>query len=147
MEQELNENLNKQEEDKRQARKSWLKKFCIFFAAAAVLTVFFAYVFGVFGKTETKDIMEQLCNSFFLTSLIFLGSAGLIFAADEGGFDILKYSIGMLFRMVQKGRFDKYHEYKERVHSKGKTKISHLLVIGGIFMVLSLAFLFISYAF
>lgn len=107
---------------------------------------------NIFGQTSANDVMHILCDAFFASGVC-LSCAGLIvFAANGGAFDMLAYGVQFLFFMIGdvlsggniKRKHKDFYEYKKSKEDRHHS-MSFLLVVGLIFIALSLIFLGLYY--
>ena len=108
------------------------------------LTFFAALVQGVFGQTENAALMKIFCNAFFAAGAI-LACAGLLVVATEGGaFDMLSFAVVLIFDLfrkdVNKRKYKDFYEYRQAKKEK-KRSFAFLLIVGVIFIAISLIFL------
>ena len=122
------------------------KKYLISFIVAIILTLFVFISCDGFKTKETVELLIVLNNSTFVTAVLFTGFGLLIFASNEGTFDMLVYGMQSffgLFRSKANRRYDSFADYREQ---KAKEKISNgfILITGLTFLILSII-LFIIY--
>ena len=112
--------------------------------------------FGIFvvvlilGLTRENSVLRALCDGFFVAGALVMGMSGLMFAGNEGVFDIFGFGISHLFTtrwpglstMPDDHRKEKYVDYKERKR-KNPSKPLPVLLAGAIYMVLAVIFLII----
>jgi cbb3-type cytochrome oxidase subunit 3 len=100
---------------------------------AALFLGFIAFLL----RAGEVGILVSLADSLFLSAIVLLSLASLIFVYRKGGFDIFIYSLGRL-RWWGGGAEDKgYFEFSHRPRSQDKL-ISPLLIFGGALFLLSL---------
>lgn len=97
------------------------------------LILFFSLLFYTSYNDQIRAI--YVINSCFGTAILFILNGLLTYVLNEGGFDGLKYASRTLFRF---SNTETYGDYKERIKDKAKKKISIPLVIGGIYLAISL---------
>lgn len=124
--------------------KKALLRYGITFAVGLLLAFFAALIQGVFAQTETVALMKVLCNSFFASGVL-IACVGLLVVATEGGaFDMLAYAVVLIFdglrRDVSKRKYKDFYEYKQAKKEK-KRSFGFLLIVGVIFIAISLVFL------
>lgn len=141
-----NHNVSNEKEDIAKKRKMIRSRYLYTSLSAVVLLVVIAIGLEVFSQESAYDTIVTICNSFFIVGVVFLGVGGLMFAANEGSFDMIKYGISSVFTMLDPRKMkghEKFHEYRERMQQK-KVEFVHFLIIGAVFLVLSIIFLGIS---
>ena len=95
--------------------------------------------------TREIPVLRALCDGFFVAGALVMGMSGLMFAGNEGVFDIFGFGISHVFTtrwpglstMPDEHRKEKYVEYKERKR-KNPSKPLPILLAGSIYMVLAL---------
>ena len=123
-----------------------LKKYLIAeFVALVMAFIVFISCKG-FKQDTTKELLRVLNDSTFITAVLFTGFGLLIFASNEGTFDMLVYGMQSflgLFRSKANRRYDSFADYRAQ---KAQEKISNgfILVTGLTFLILSII-LFIIY--
>lgn len=103
------------------------------------------------GLTEKKDVYKALCDAFCVPGVLFMLFAALFAVAREGAFDGVSYAMKRAFLSLVPGgrsKIEKYADYKERKEAKREKKVSFrfMLVVGGVFLVVSLVFLALYYS-
>ena len=123
-----------------------MKKYIISYLVAFVLSFAIFLICDGFKQTDTKELLRVLNDSTFITAVMFTGFGLLIFASNEGTFDMLVYgmqSFLMLFRSKANRRYESFADYRaQKAQEKVKTGI--ILVTGLTFLILSII-LFIIY--
>ncbi len=71
------------------------RAFLIPFAAGAVIS---AAVFFLSG-TDGRRTAHLLCDAFFVAGVLVTGFGGLHFAGNQGLFDIISYSVRLVFHI------------------------------------------------
>ncbi len=94
----------------------------------------------------TLSAQRLLCDGFFISSVIFLSIGGLSFIAANGGYDALNYAFIKFIDRIRTPRIeerdkDSYYEYVTKKHKDRKPRFLHFLVLGFIFLLISLIFL------
>lgn len=130
--------------------KAKLLKYGISTAVGIVMALIIMSVKGVFTETNTVDIMHILCDSFFVAGVILACAGLLVFVTNGGVFDMLAYGILLigygLMRDVKKRKYRTYYDYKESKKDR-KRSMGFLLIVGIIFIAISVCFLIPYYAF
>lgn len=103
-----------------------MKKFIY---PSVVAIVVWAMIF--FGKMGEDN---YIIDSIWVSGLIVLLLALLIWTTQEGAFDSIRWGFGKMFDMFRKTpKYDmKYIEYVEMKKEKEKTKVWPSLVVGGV---------------
>lgn len=97
-----------------------------------------------------KDVIQALCNAFTVPGVIFTGIAGLSYISYLGGYDGIGYafsSFGLhnLFTTRQPTKYKDFYEYKRLKDMKGRTWLSHFLVVGLISLAIGIVLLAVYY--
>ena len=101
--------------------------------------------------SREKELVHALCDGFFVSGILLLCYAGLIFSTHQGTFDIFAYGISHLFKtrwpgfstMSDEHEKEKFADYRERVSAKRKYPFG-VLVAAGIYAVIAVI-LFVIY--
>lgn len=104
---------------------------------------------NLFEASVMSDIMKILSDGFLLPAVV-LGGLGVLFFVSNGGmFDIFIYSTGLL-RETFKRKVDKdpnfpktYFDFKQQRDKK--LAIAHFLIVGSVFLLLSVVFNILFY--
>ncbi len=127
-----------------------LKQILIRYAVCVAIAT--AIVFGVlainnvFSQTELSQIYKILCDAFFVSGILFILFGALFFLSDEGAFDgigwALKSALRAIFPFVGTKEAETYKSYRDRKHSKGKTKgYSCIFFTGLVYLAISIVFM------
>lgn len=124
--------------------KKILLRYGITTLVGLLLAFFATLVQGIFSQTDTVAVMKILCNAFFASGVI-IACVGLLVVATEGGaFDMLAYAVVLIFdglrKDVTKRKYKDFYEYKQAKKEK-KRSFAYLLIVGLIFIAISLVFL------
>lgn len=123
------------------------KKKGIFFhiCTGAVIVV----AVGLLGWSRGHSVLRLLCDSCFVAAVLLLGGGGLMFARNQGTFDMMTYSLKTVFHLHYpfskmnsplEEREEDFVEYKERKREKRKSS-AELLWAGLVYLIASLVFL------
>ncbi len=114
---------------------------------AVVITVLMAVSFGAFNASSRSLMFAYLCNATFVTAVFYCGVGLLAWISTTGFFDIFSYgfkSLKYLFTPAKRDRSEGgYYEYamEKRERKKSKASTGFILVIGVVFLALSIVFL------
>lgn len=123
-------------------------KYLITAAVGLAIATIVIFTKDIFGQTNAHDVMHILCDAFFVSGVC-LSCAGLIvFASNGGAFDMLVYGVQILFYMFAdifsggtiKRKHKDFYEYKKSKEGR-KHSMSFILIVGLIFIAISLIFL------
>jgi len=119
-------------------------RYGISFLLGGAVVLSFALASGV-PNIYGAELFRVLSDAFFLPSVIFLSIFALSFISATGFFDIITYSLGRLFFPGR--RIEGYMEYKGRKERKNFDEYSFLCYTGIAFLLPSLLFYMLFYAF
>ena len=128
--------------------KRFIKYMLTFILGLLMSFVVFSYR-NILESSSTSDIVMILSDGFLLPAVLIGGLGVLLFVSNGGMFDIFIFSFGTLretlkYKKDRDPNFPKnYFEFKQQRSKKYTT--SYFLVVGGVFLVLSLAFNIIFY--
>ena len=132
--------------------KTKLLKSGIAVAVGAIIVIIIMSAKEIYTETDIIQVMSILCDSFFVAGVVLTCAGLLIFVSNGGVFDIFAYGFHMfinLFRRdVTKRKYRTYYDYKEAKKEARKEKkgMGFLLIVGIIFIVISVCFLIPYYA-
>ncbi|MBR4032739.1 MAG: DUF3899 domain-containing protein [Clostridia bacterium] len=121
-------------------KKLWQYGVCS--AIGAVLSVFVMAFEGLFGSSglSAKDVMAILCDAFFFSGALMASFGGLAWIASTGFFDMISYAINVgahsLLPFI-KLESRTFYDYKEAKAKKRGSAPRFILVVGLIFVALS----------
>lgn len=103
---------------------------------------------GGFGMAEWPAIAAALCDACFVPAAMLLCLGLLLFAANDGLFDMMTYGVQKALRIIQseekRSAFPKsFYDYRVLKQGK-KSEFSFLLIAGAIYLVLAVLFLLLS---
>ena len=99
---------------------------------------------GVLEKTKITDVLHLLCDGFFVPAVLMLGISGLAFVSNNGIFYVLGYAFKTLLSVhnwSQKNKFGErqtYGDYVEEKRAKGTKFPTEFLVVGLVFLAISI---------
>ena len=103
---------------------------------------------NVFKQDSTVEVMHILCDSFFVPGVVILGFGLLVVASNGGTFDMLVYGTKKFFNLFRKNPTKQLEEtfYDYRMaKSENKGEFAHLIVVGLLFIAISIIFLLLWY--
>lgn len=122
-----------------------LKKYLISFGISFFFAFLLALLKDIFAQTSPKVIFQILSDSFFAIGVVVAGIGLLVFASNEGTFDMLIYGVSSfinLFRPNSKKKYDSFYDYRIN-KSKNKTSLGFLLIVGIVLIIISVIMLLI----
>ena len=97
---------------------------------------------------QTKEIMNILCNAFFIPGLLLVLSGVLMWIASTGFFDSLGYAgrtAAHMFVPFMKPDRKSYYDYKEeKAQKRGKVPY-YIMIVGAAYILVSIVFTILWY--
>lgn len=132
--------------------KGWIK-YAITSAVGLGIVFLVLQIRGVWIAKDAQEVMQALCDAFFVSGILLLCFGALVFCSSKGSFDGLSYILHVFFvgHNWSKTNFkDKqtYREYVEEKHAKRKEKgfnPAFMVLVGLAFMAVSFVFLALYY--
>lgn len=96
-----------------------------------------------FWTVGKPDIFRLLSDACIVSAALVGGVGALVFAANEGVFDMLSYGILHIFDLFRpNARNERYRDFYEYKLSKGERRrpVAHMLIVGIVFFLLSWIF-------
>ena len=104
---------------------------------------------GIFKVEETKTVMHYLTDAFFTVGIITAGVGLLIFASNGGAYDMLVYGmyrfITLFRRKNTKIKYETFYDYHVAKAERPKAEFLFLVIIGVVFIGISMIFLYNYY--
>ncbi len=101
-------------------------------------------VAAIEGISFIEMVFTCLSDGFFVTGVLYVGFGLLLFAANEGIFDIISYGFKSLLYLFTPIRKDPdaggYYEYKMKKKESRKAIPYHITIIGAAFLVPAITF-------
>ncbi len=95
------------------------------------------------------DVFRLLSDACIVPGALLGGVGVLVFATNEGFFDMLTYGIMHIFDLFRPNarneRYRDYYEYKKEKSGRDKKTTAHMLIVGLVFLFLSAVFSFVWY--
>jgi hypothetical protein len=122
-----------------------LKQYLIT-TGVGLLIVFLVFLTRDAGKlTETKDIIQVLCDAFFVAGVLITGLGLLVVMSNLGAFEMLVYGLTSFidfFRKKSERKYETFYDYHE-ARAGNKSSFWFMLIVGFIFIGISLIFLMV----
>lgn len=120
------------------------RKDLIATAISGLLIIAFCF----FGSAERGySIIHRLCDGCFVTGVLLTGAGVILLCANNGALNIFGYGVRSGLNLIlpifgkgptkENGEPETYFEYCQRKAEEGPKPISHLLIVGGIYLVLA----------
>ncbi|MBS7261987.1 MAG: DUF3899 domain-containing protein [Eubacteriales bacterium] len=124
------------------------KKIVIPAAAGAVIMLGVAFLTGLASAENAQMVFRRLCDGAFAAGVILAGFGGLLFASNEGQFDILSFGVKQVIRSFTRKDLSQdrqtFYDYRAE-KSKHKRPVRYILLVGAGYLLLSGVFLAIYY--
>lgn len=118
-----------------------LYRYLITIAIGLVMTFLVLLSKGAFGMSNTKDIIHTLSDAFIVPGVVITGIGLLVFATNEGVFDIIVYGVGQFVKMFSanpsRRKYKDFNEYRE-VKRSTKLSFGYIVIVGVIFLAISI---------
>lgn len=128
--------------------KALLIKYLICFGIASVITVIVFAIKGFFTDSIAVNI-QILSDGFFVSGILFLIVAGLLFVSDEGaliGIGFVLRNVILSFIPMGRTKHELYAQYRERkLKDKKKMSDTCILVTGLVFLFVAIVMTIIWY--
>ena len=126
------------------------KEYAITTAVALIVGVLIALSRGIFQEDEIDMIITIISDAFFIPGVLLVCVGLIVYASNEGLFLTISYGFKTIGRTItakkdEKLMEEKYHEYYARQMEK-KSKCKHFLIVGLVFVVISLLFVVVYFA-
>lgn len=126
-------------------KKSILKYGIALFVSIAI---FFAVLLieGAFSSSSAADWYRHLSDAFGIPGFIMLGVAGLVWASNQGAFDMTAFSFIKFSDLFKRDRNEiRYHDFQEYTESKSKKRkpYLHMVIVSIPFFLLSFLFAYL----
>ena len=130
--------------------KKQVLRYSITTGVCAILVFLIVTVRGIFSEgLETYKVFHYLTDAFFAVGVVCAGIGLLLFASNGGAFDLLVYGISRFFSMFKKDpnkvKYHTYYDYHIAKAERKKTAFLYLVIVGLVFVALSLLFLYFYY--
>lgn len=125
------------------------KEYVITAAIGLAVAVLIALSRGIFSAEEIDAIITIVSDAFFIPGVLLLCIGLILYASNEGLFLGVAYGFKVIGRTITAKKDEKlvneeYHEYYARMSQK-KVKIKHFLLIGTIFVAVSIVFVVVYF--
>ena len=119
-------------------------KYSITFSICLIAAFVIMLSKKVFWQEEPKMVYHILTDSFFAPGTIMAAFGLLVFATNEGSFDMLVYGIRRLFVLLKRNaRDDKYstfYEYRQ-AQRENQYDFGYMIIVGLFYIGISMIFL------
>ncbi len=125
-------------------KKSPLKRYAIACGIGAGLFLLLMITRGGFTATDPAEQWLAICDALFVPGVLLAMTGLLLFAADGGVFDMLKFGVQKALSVIMtKKRREAlpatFYDYKEARAARERMPVAFLLITGAVFIVLAAA--------
>ena len=122
--------------------KKWLHYIII--SGVALLLVLCVLLAQNAFQSSGEELLRSFCDAFFVAGVVTLGIGLLIWASDNGTFDMVSFGVIKLFDMLKKDitkvKYRTYYDYRQAQQGK-KHSFTAYLIIGSVLMAIAIIFL------
>ena len=127
--------------------KERILRYSITTAACLVVAFIICALGGIFSMHEDFRIYGLLCDAFFIVG-VFVAAVGLlIFASNQGVFEMLVYGVMRFFSLFKKKpkevKYETFYDYHVARAERNKFPYTFLIIVGLGFIIVALIFLLI----
>ena len=141
------ENNTQLQPNLQEVKSRWWLPYVITFAVLAVMVVLVGWARGGFAQTDTKTLLGEWCDAFFVPGILGVCFGLLVVGSNGGAFDMLSYGMRRLFALFKRDPVDRkyatFYEYQQARKAK-KRSFWYLIIVGAIYIALAVA-LFVAY--
>lgn len=140
-----------QKEEKHLSKWTFIKIAIIF--GIDLLLAFLIFITEYFNENQPdlgENFIRFAVDAFGLSGLLTLLVSLLNYVATKGAFDILNYSMQLLFLNIFRPKYREenfpktYYDYKAKMSLKERKPLSALTIVGLLFLLIGIIFLFIN---
>ena len=123
-------------------KKSPWKRYAIAAGFGAGVFLLLMAARGGFTASEPAELWQVVSDSLFVPGVLMAAFGLLLFAADGGVFDMLKFGLMKAFGFLMSKKKREavpatFYDYKEMRDAKPRAKVAHLLIVGGVMIALA----------
>ena len=120
------------------------KRYFITATIGLVISIFVCSIEDVFSADSINRVIAIISDAFLVPGIVFLACGIIMYAGNEGLFNAMTYGFKILGKSLTAKKDEKiieeeFHEYHTRAQAK-QNRVSHLIVVGVIFIALSILF-------
>ena len=127
--------------------KKTILEYSITIGICLILAFLICVISGLFTYEEPFRIYGILCDGFFISGIFAFSVGILVFVHNHGVFDMLIYGLQRFFALFKKKpnehKYETFYDYSVAKAERPKSDYGFLLIIGGVFILISLIFLYI----
>ncbi len=123
------------------------KQYVIPSVIGLVVAVAICIMNDIFALETSAEVFTILSNAFAIPGFVMFGIGIMVWVMNEGLFNGISYGMKTVGRSLsarkgEKIKDEEFYEYNARQKAKHH-KFKHLLIVGGVFVVISIVFAFL----
>ena len=124
--------------------KSKIIKYSVTFSICLISAFLIMLSKKVFWQEEAKTVYHILTDSFFASGVIMAAFGLLVFATNEGSFDMLAYGIRKLFVFLKRNptddKYKTFYDYRQ-AQRENQHDFGYMIIVGVLYIGISMIFL------
>ena len=125
-------------------KKTPWKRFAAAAGAGAGLFLLLMATRGGFTAADPAELWMIICDALFVPGVLLVMLGLLLLVADGGVFDMLKFGVQKALSVVMTRKKREslpatFYDYKEMRDARPRAPVTHLLAVGGVFILLAAA--------
>lgn len=133
------------QQEESEKKRNAVKYLAVTTVIALMMAIAMAVWRDIQGQTDVAGVFRVLSDSFLVPGAAFSCVGGLTWVASYGFFDMMSYGCSSVF-----GRFipfdsayrrkEKFYDYREKKEKQGRTWNKDMVIVGCVFILLSILF-------
>ena len=128
--------------------KKIILRYSITFWVGLIIALVIMLSKSIFSQDNAKNVHHILTDAFFVPGVVICGYGLLVMASNGGTFDMLVYGVKRLFSLFQKDinkvKYKTFYDYRV-AKQETKNPFGYLVIVGLIFIGVSMVFLILYY--
>ena len=129
--------------------KKTILQYLITTIVCSIITFLVLIARGAFNNPEQKMLMQYFTDSFFAVGVITAMIGLLIFVSNGGVFDMLIYGVYRFITLFKKDhmkvKYQTFYDYRVAKAERKKSSFLFLVIVGALFVGISMIFLVLWY--
>ena len=129
--------------------KKRILEYSICVVVCAILTIILIATKGTFTEGDPKTVYKYLVDSFFTVGVIALSFGLLVVLSTWGAFDFIVYGVYRFITLFKRNhkdvKYESYYDYRTARAEKDKPEFLYLVVVGAVYIAVSLILLIYWY--
>lgn len=123
------------------------KRYLIAIGIGTAISLSILFSRESFGKDILAERYGDFSDAFFVAGVLLAGAGGLVFVANNGIFDMIKFGVAKAVSIIRSEKHRResprtYHDYLKIQWAKPRKSYGFLLITGTIYLLLALLFVF-----